>query len=67
MEITEDAKKPTDMLCSAGVVLGNQAVLLKGINDDVHIMKKIKSGVVKNQNKTLLHFPSQRSCRNSSL
>ena len=47
MEITEDAKKATDMLCSAGVVLGNQAVLLKGINDDVHIMKKLNQELLK--------------------
>ena len=29
------------------VVLGNQAVLLKGINDDVHIMKKLNQELLK--------------------
>ena len=38
MEITRRLKA-ADMLCSAGVVLGNQAVLLRGINDNVHVMK----------------------------
>lgn len=47
MEITREAKKAADMLCSAGVVLGNQAVLLRGINDNVHVMKKLNQELLK--------------------
>ncbi len=46
-EITEDTKKCCDMLCEAGVVLGNQTVLLKGVNDDTYIMKKLNQELLK--------------------
>lgn len=41
LEITPEAKEACDQLVEAGAVLGNQAVLLRGINDDPHIMKKL--------------------------
>lgn len=47
MEITPEAKRACDMLVKAGVVLGNQAVLLKGINDDIHVMKKLNQELLK--------------------
>lgn len=40
-EVTEEAKKATAMLADAGVPLGNQTVLLAGVNDCVHVMKKL--------------------------
>lgn len=40
-EITRDAALACEMLVNAGVVLGNQAVLLKGINNTPSIMKKL--------------------------
>lgn len=40
-EITPESKKACEMLANAGVPLGNQSVLLRGINDDVHVMKKL--------------------------
>ncbi|MDQ2087341.1 lysine 2,3-aminomutase [Herbivorax sp. ANBcel31] len=40
-EITEEAKQACDMLMSAGVPVGNQSVLLKGINDCPYIMKRL--------------------------
>lgn len=46
-EITKDAKKAADKLISAGVVLGNQAVLLKGINNQPQIMKKLNQELLK--------------------
>jgi len=46
-EITADAKKAADKLVSAGVILGNQAVLLKGINTDPDIMKKMNQELLK--------------------
>jgi len=47
LEVTEEAKKACDMLIAAGCVLGNQAVLLKSINDNVHIMKKLNQELLK--------------------
>ncbi|HBV85128.1 MAG TPA: glutamate 2,3-aminomutase [Desulfosporosinus sp.] len=46
-EVTEDAKKAADRLISAGVVLGNQAVLLKGINHQPEVMKKLNQELLK--------------------
>ena len=40
-EITAEAKLAADKLTRAGVLLGNQAVLLRGINADRHVMKKL--------------------------
>ncbi|MFZ2283124.1 MAG: lysine 2,3-aminomutase [Lutibacter sp.] len=40
-EITEDAKIACEKLANAGVNVGNQSVLLKGINDCSNIMKKL--------------------------
>ncbi|MDD4238209.1 MAG: glutamate 2,3-aminomutase [Desulfotomaculaceae bacterium] len=46
-EITPDSKQACDRLVEAGVVLGNQAVLLKGINNDPHVMKKLNQELLK--------------------
>lgn len=46
-EVTEAAKKAADKLVAAGVVLGNQAVLLKGINHQPEIMKKLNQELLK--------------------
>ncbi|MFB0527699.1 MAG: KamA family radical SAM protein [bacterium] len=40
-EITEESKRACNMLVDAGVVLGNQAVLLAGVNDDSQTLKKL--------------------------
>jgi lysine 2,3-aminomutase len=40
-EITIESKQAIDRLADAGIPLGNQSVLLKGINDSVDIMKKL--------------------------
>lgn len=40
-EITEESAKACAMLADAGVPLGNQSVLLAGVNDCVHVMKKL--------------------------
>lgn len=46
-EITEDSKRACEMLADAGVPLGNQSVLLKGVNDCIHVMKKLVQDLVK--------------------
>ncbi len=40
-EITKEAKKGCEMLADAGIPLGNQTVLLKGVNDDPEILKDL--------------------------
>lgn len=47
IEITEETKKACEMLVDAGVPVGNQAVILAGINDSVAIMKKLMHDLVK--------------------
>lgn len=41
LEITPEARDACSRLAEAGVVLGNQAVLLKGINDSPTVMRKL--------------------------
>jgi lysine 2,3-aminomutase len=48
-EFTEDSKKALAMLADAGIPLGNQAVLLRGINDCPKTMKKLVHELVKNR------------------
>jgi len=40
-EITSESKAAIDRLADAGIPLGNQSVLLKGVNDSVSVMKKL--------------------------
>ncbi len=46
-ELTEEAAAACDKLLRAGIPLGNQSVLLKGINDDPDVMKKLLHGLLK--------------------
>jgi lysine 2,3-aminomutase len=46
-EVTEDSKRACAMLADAGVPLGNQSVLLAGVNDCVYTMKKLMHELVK--------------------
>jgi len=45
-EVTEEAASACDRLIRAGVVLGNQAVLLKNINNDPHVMKRLNQALL---------------------
>lgn len=45
-EVTPETKKACAMLADAGVPLGNQSVLLKGINDSVDIMRDLVHDLV---------------------
>jgi lysine 2,3-aminomutase len=40
-ELTEEAKRALDLLSDAGIPLGNQSVLLRGVNDDPEVMKRL--------------------------
>ncbi len=46
-EITEEAAAACARLANAGVPLGNQSVLLAGVNDCVHVMKKLVNELVR--------------------
>ena len=46
-EITEDSTRACEMLADAGMPLGNQSVLLRGVNDCIHVMKKLVQELVK--------------------
>jgi glutamate 2,3-aminomutase len=46
-EVTEEARQAADKLTRAGVLIGNQAVLLRGINDDRHVMKKLMQDLLR--------------------
>jgi len=41
MEITRETRKACERLSSAGIPLGSQTVLLKGINDSVEVLKEL--------------------------
>lgn len=40
-EITEEAAQALNLLADAGIPLGNQCVLLKGVNDNPEVMKRL--------------------------
>ena len=46
-EVTEESKRACAMLADAGIPLGNQSVLLAGVNDCVYTMKKLMHELVK--------------------
>ena len=46
-ELTPEATDACAKLADAGIPLGNQSVLLKGINDDPEVMKRLVRGLVK--------------------
>ena len=46
-ELTPDVQKACNMLADAGIPLGSQSVLLKGINDNVETFRKLNKGLLK--------------------
>ncbi|MFC1620684.1 KamA family radical SAM protein [Candidatus Omnitrophota bacterium] len=40
-EITRESRKACNMLADAGVVMGNQTVLMRGVNDDAKTLKRL--------------------------
>ncbi len=47
MEITQEAKQAAEKLANAGIPLGNQAVLLNGINNDKFVMRVLNHEMLK--------------------
>ncbi len=48
-ELTEEARVSLARLADAGIPLGNQSVLLRGVNDCQHIMRELVHMLVKNR------------------
>ena len=46
-EVTVESRRACEMLANAGIPLGNQSVLLRGVNDCVHVMKNLVHELVK--------------------
>lgn len=46
-ELTEQSTKALGMLADAGIPLGSQTVLLKGVNDSPEVMKSLVKGLLK--------------------
>ncbi|OGU04759.1 MAG: lysine 2,3-aminomutase [Geobacteraceae bacterium GWC2_55_20] len=45
-EITDDSSKACSMLANAGIPLGNQTVLLRGVNDSAEVMRELMTGLL---------------------
>ena len=45
-ELTDQARHACALLADAGIPLGNQSVLLRGVNDDPELMKKLVQGLL---------------------
>lgn len=48
-ELCEDSRAALARIAESGVVVSNQSVLLKGINDQVDVMKELVHGLVRNR------------------
>ncbi len=46
-EVTEEAKEACERLANAGIPLGNQAVLLNGVNNDKFVMRSLNHELLK--------------------
>ncbi len=46
-EITKASRKACLMLADSGIIMGNQSVLLKGVNDDPRVLKKLFQELLK--------------------
>lgn len=41
LEITKESRRACNMLADAGVIMGNQTVLMRGVNDDSRVLKRL--------------------------
>jgi len=46
-ELTQEVTEACNLLANSGVPMGSQTVLLKGVNDDLPVMKKLMLGLLK--------------------
>jgi len=59
-ELTAEAAEACDRLARAGIPIGNQSVLLRGINDDAAIMKELCEGLVRMRVRPYYCYQAQR-------
>ncbi len=59
-ELTKEVFQATDKISKAGIPLGNQAVLLKGINDSPHVMKKLNQELLRARVKPYYIFHAKK-------
>ena len=45
-EITAESRRACELLTDSGIPVGNQSVLLRGVNDCVHVQRKLVNGLV---------------------
>ena len=61
-ELTPEAARACAAIVDAGIPLGNQTVLLKGINDDPNTMKRLLLGLVKMRVRPYYLYQCDLSC-----
>ncbi|ADQ45259.1 lysine 2,3-aminomutase YodO family protein [Caldicellulosiruptor kronotskyensis 2002] len=59
-EITKESKRACEMLSDAGVPLGNQMVLLNGVNNDKYVVRKLNQELLKIRVKPYYIFHPKR-------
>ena len=59
-ELTPEAKEACDKLATAGIPLGNQAVLLNGINNDKYVMRLLNQELLKFRIRPYYIFQAKR-------
>jgi lysine 2,3-aminomutase len=59
-ELTPEAAQACDRLTRAGIPVGNQSVLLRGINDDAETMKALCEGLVRMRVRPYYCYQAQR-------
>ncbi|WPX08513.1 glutamate 2,3-aminomutase [Anaerocellum danielii] len=59
-EITKESKRACEMLADAGVPLGNQMVLLNGVNNDKYVVRKLNQQLLKIRVKPYYIFHPKR-------
>ncbi|MBW2269994.1 MAG: KamA family radical SAM protein [Deltaproteobacteria bacterium] len=59
-ELTPEAAEACDKLTRAGIPLGNQSVLLRGINDSPEVMKQLCEGLVRLRVRPYYCYQAQR-------
>lgn len=45
-ELTVESRRACELLADSGIPVGNQSVLLRGVNDCVHVQRKLVNGLV---------------------
>jgi len=59
-EITKESKRACEMLADGGIPLGNQMVLLNGVNNDMYVVRKLNQELLKIRVKPYYIFHPKR-------